>query len=131
MKTYCEFTFEAAHSVPPYSRLHGHTFVAKLTFGGATDPEFGWPVNLYEVERFIRDIKGDHDHPGLDHSNLDEVPEIGIASLENVTRYLWRLFQARFPGLEEVELKRGFAGSVEGCIYRGERDGAAPLGLAA
>ena len=75
--------------------------------------------------------KGDHDHPGLDHSNLDEVSEIGVASLENVTRYLWRLFQARFPGLEEVELKRGFAGSVEGCIYRGEVNGVTPLGLAA
>jgi 6-pyruvoyltetrahydropterin/6-carboxytetrahydropterin synthase len=131
MKTFCEFTFEAAHSVPPFSRLHGHTFMAKLTFGGPTDPKYGWPVNLYEVERFICEVKGDRDNPRLDHSNLDEVPEISVASLENITRYLWRLFQARFPGLEEVELKRGFAGSVEGCIYRGEMDGAAALGLAA
>jgi hypothetical protein len=39
MKTYCEFTFEAAHSVAPYSGLHGHTFIVKLTFGGTVDLE--------------------------------------------------------------------------------------------
>src|SRR5215203_4798129 len=119
MKTYCEFTFEAAHSVPPYSGLHGHTFVAKLTFGGQVDPVFGWPVNLYEVEAFIKELKGEHGN-GIDHTNLDHVAEIGVASLENITKYLWTLFRSRFPGLEEVELKRGFPGTMEGCIYRGE-----------
>lgn len=122
MKTYCEFAFDAAHSVAPYSPLHGHTFVVKVTFGGQADPVYGWPVNLYEVETFIGQVKGGHDRPGLDHSNLDLHPEIGIASLENVTKYLWNVFKARFPGLEEVELKRGFHGSVEGCIYRGEAE---------
>jgi 6-pyruvoyltetrahydropterin/6-carboxytetrahydropterin synthase len=119
MKTYCEFTFEAAHSVPPYSRMHGHTFVVKLTFGGTVDPTFGWPVNLYEVENYIAEVKGTHHRPGLDHANLDEFPEIGIASLENVSRYLWNRFKSRFPNLEEIELKRGFPGSVEGCVYGG------------
>jgi 6-pyruvoyltetrahydropterin/6-carboxytetrahydropterin synthase len=131
MKTYCEFSFDAAHSVVPYSTLHGHTFVVKLTFGGATDPVYGWPVNLYEVERYIAKIKGNHDNPGLDHSNLDLNPEIGVASLENVTLYLWRVFRAEFPGLEEIELKRGFQGSVEGCIYRGADHAQPGLGLAA
>ena len=56
MKTYCEFTFEAAHSVAPYSGLHGHTFIVKLTFGGAVDEVYGWPVNLYEVENYIKEI---------------------------------------------------------------------------
>jgi len=120
MKTYCEFTFEAAHSVKPYSDLHGHTFIAKLTFGGEADAVFGWPVNLYEVEEFIAEIKGTHSKPGIDHANLDHNPEIGVASLENITKYLWKVFKARFPGLEEVELKRGLTGSSEGCIYRGE-----------
>ena len=119
MRTYCEFTFEAAHSVPPYAGLHGHTFVAKLTFGGPVEEPFGWPVNLYEVESFIKEVKGEHGK-GLDHGNLDQIDAIGVASLENITRYLWTLFHARFPGLEEVELKRGFQGSTEGCIYKGE-----------
>jgi 6-pyruvoyltetrahydropterin/6-carboxytetrahydropterin synthase len=93
--------------------------VAKLTFGGAVDPVFGWPVNLYEVESFIKELKHGRNR-SFDHANLDDIPEIGVASLENITKYLWTLFHARFPGLEEVELKRGFQGSTEGCIYRGE-----------
>jgi 6-pyruvoyltetrahydropterin/6-carboxytetrahydropterin synthase len=131
LRTYCEFSFDAAHSVAPYSTLHGHTFVVKLTFGGPADPVYGWPVNLYEVEKFIATVKGDHYNPGLDHSNLDLKPEIGLASLENVTLYLWKVFKAEFPGLEEVELKRGFQGSIEGCVYRGENMDRADLGLAA
>jgi 6-pyruvoyltetrahydropterin/6-carboxytetrahydropterin synthase len=42
---------------------------------------------------------------------------------------VWKLVKERFPGLEEVELKRGMSGSQEGCIYRGEEE--ALLGLAA
>ena len=125
MKTFCEFTFDAAHSVPPHSIVHGHTFVAKLTFGGDVDPEFGWPVNLYDVEKFIADLKGDHHKPGsggIDHCNFDNRPEIGAASLENINRFLWRTVKARFSNLEEIELKRGLPGISEGCTYRGERD---------
>jgi 6-pyruvoyltetrahydropterin/6-carboxytetrahydropterin synthase len=51
---------------------------------------------------------------------LDLNSDIGVASLENVTTYIWRLVKERFPNLEEVELKRGMPGSAEGCIYRGE-----------
>jgi 6-pyruvoyltetrahydropterin/6-carboxytetrahydropterin synthase len=119
MKTYCEFTFEAAHSVHPYSGLHGHTFITKLTFGGPVDDVYGWPVNLYDVENYIKELKGEHG-TGLDHGNLDLMQnEIGLASLENITTYIWRKVKERFPNLEEVELRRGMAGSSEGCIYRG------------
>ncbi len=76
-------------------------------------------------------VKGSHQEPGLDHSNLDLNPEIGVASLENVTKYLWRVFKSEFPGLEEIELKRGFHGSVEGCIYRGAQESSESLSLAA
>ena len=120
MKTYCEFTFEAAHSVHPYSGLHGHTFIARLTFGGPVDEIYNWPVNLYDVENYIKELKGDHG-TGLDHTNLDlKQNEIGLASLENITIYIWKKVKERFPNLEEVELKRGMMGSSEGCIYRGE-----------
>ncbi len=119
MRTYCEFTFDAAHSVPPYAGLHGHTFVAKLTFGGSVDPVFGWPVNLYDVEAFIEELKSPRGG-GLDHANLDEIAGIGPASLENITKYIWKVFSAKFPNIEEIELRRGFPGTTEGCIYQGE-----------
>ena len=105
--------------MPPFAGLHGHTFSAKLTVGGPVDEPFGRPANLYEVESFIKEVKGEHGS-GLDHGNLDRTSEIGVGSLENIAKYLWTLFHARFPGLEEVELKRGFPGKAEGCLYRGE-----------
>lgn len=128
MKTYCEFKFEAAHSVPPYSGLHGHTFVARLTFGGVDDPVFGWPAHLYEVEAFIAELKERHG-AGIGYTNLDQVAETGVGSLQNITKYLWTLFRARFPGLEEVEVERDFPETIEGCIHRGEVF--APISLAA
>jgi 6-pyruvoyltetrahydropterin/6-carboxytetrahydropterin synthase len=131
LKTFCEFSFDAAHSVAPFSPLHGHTFVVKVTFGGTMDPVYGWPVNLYEVERFIDAVKGTHEHPGIDHSNLDLHPEINVASLENIAIFLWKIFKTKFPGLEEIELKRGFQGSTEGCVYRGDGVDSASISLAA
>jgi 6-pyruvoyltetrahydropterin/6-carboxytetrahydropterin synthase len=122
VRTFCEFSFDAAHSVAPFSGLHGHTFVVKLTFAGETDPVYGWVVNLYEVERFIAKVKGTPESPGLDQSNLDENPSIGIASLENIASYLWRIFKAEFSGLDELELRRGFTGSTEGCTLTGKTE---------
>ena len=96
--------------------------LSKLTFAGETDPVYGWVVNLYEVERFIAKVKGTPESPGLDQSNLDENPSIGIASLENIASYLWRIFKAEFSGLDELELRRGFTGSTEGCTLTGKTE---------
>jgi 6-pyruvoyltetrahydropterin/6-carboxytetrahydropterin synthase len=128
MKTYCEFKFEAAHSVPPYSGLHDHTFVAKLTFGGVGDPAVGWPAHLYEVKASIAEFQERHG-AGIGYPNLDHTAETGVASPENITKDLWTLFRARFPSLEEVEFERGFPETIEGCIRRGEVP--APISLAA
>lgn len=122
MLTFCEFSFDAAHSVAPYSSLHGHTFIVKLTFSGEVDPVYGWVVNLYDVERFIALVKGTPEDPGLDQSNLDENRAIGIASLENIASYLWQVFKTEFGGLVELELRRGFPGSTEGCIFTGKTE---------
>ena len=40
-----EFTFEAAHRIPPYSDLHGHSFVVEIQFAESPIPNSaGWQV---------------------------------------------------------------------------------------
>jgi 6-pyruvoyltetrahydropterin/6-carboxytetrahydropterin synthase len=126
MKTYLESTFEAAHRVPGFSTLHGHTFVIRLTFEGEMNPKFGWVADLYEVKRVIEKVKarigaGDERGDGLGEGNIDEIAEIGIASLENIAMWFWDHIAPEHPTLSVVDLNRGFRGAIEGCQYRGPR----------
>jgi 6-pyruvoyltetrahydropterin/6-carboxytetrahydropterin synthase len=126
MRTFLEFTVEAAHSVPGYSNLHGHTFVVKLTFTGEPDPTYGWVADLYAVKKIANSVKaeigaGDETGDGLGEGNLCDIPDLRIGSLENFAKWIWGKVAPEQPTLEIVEVNRGFRGSIEGCEYRGSR----------
>jgi 6-pyruvoyltetrahydropterin/6-carboxytetrahydropterin synthase len=42
----------------------------------------------------------------LDHRMLDEVPELGPATLENLCAFIWRNLEIRLPGLSQVRVWR-------------------------
>lgn len=107
-ETFVEFTFEAAHALPPFAPLHGHSFKTALFLRGAPDPVYGWSHNLYEVEKVIAEVREEVDHRLL--NDFIEAP-----SLENVAQWLWRRFEPRIPGLDRLTLSRGRDGSAEGC----------------
>lgn len=126
MKTYLESTFEAAHRVPGFSKLHGHTFVIRLTFEGEMDPRYGWVADLYAVKRIIDTVKqrigeGDERGDGLGEGDIGDIGEISVASLENIAMWFWDRIAPEHPTLSVVDLNRGFRGSIEGCEYRGPR----------
>lgn len=108
-ETFIEFTFEAAHKLPPFAELHGHSFKVVLYLRGKPDPVYGWSHNLYEVEEIIADVKRE-----VDHTYLNEIIE--APSLENVAQWLWQRFDPKIPGLNRLVLSRGRDGSAEGCI---------------
>jgi 6-pyruvoyltetrahydropterin/6-carboxytetrahydropterin synthase len=114
IETFKQFTFEAAHSIPPYSDLHGHSFTAEIYITGDPDPEFGWPGNLYELEVHIEAVRQE-----LDHKYLNDVEGLPIPSLENVARWIWERLDTHYHSLDRVVVKRGSPGQVEGCTYRG------------
>ena len=58
LETFVEFTFEAAHQIPPYSGMHGHSFKVVVYLNGKPDPVFGWTHNLYDVEAAVRRRSG-------------------------------------------------------------------------
>ena len=109
-ETFKEFTFEAAHQVPPHSGLHGHSFKVVVFLQGERDPVFGWSHNLYEVESAIEQVKSQ-----LDHKYLNAIDGLEVPSLENMAQWLWQELDTKLVGLDRVTVSRGFDGSAEGC----------------
>jgi len=112
LETFVEFTFEAAHQIPPYSGLHGHSFIGTVYLTGKRDPTFGWTHNLYEVEAAIGLVKR-----RIDGRYLNEIPGLEVPTLENVAMWIWDQLVPTLPGLERVVLRRGINGAAEGCSY--------------
>ena len=120
MRLYKEFQFEAAHFLPsappghPNSRVHGHSFRARVTIDGEPDPETGLVLHLEEFETALNDVRD-----ALDHRLLNEVEGLSMPTLERICAWLWERLHNRLPGLVEIEVSRDSC--HEGCIYRGPR----------
>jgi len=116
METFKEFTFEAAHQLPPFSSLHGHSFKVQLVMRGEQDPVFGWVANLYEVEGKVAALRAT-----LDHTYLNNIEGLENPSLENVACWIWAKLKPELTGLDRVMVRRGSEGDAEGCTYRGQQ----------
>ena len=83
------FFFDAAHTLKREieaegsRRIHGHTYNAEITLGGTPDSATGMVVDLGLVRQAIEQLR-----PHLDHHLLDEVPGLGMPTLENLCAYI-------------------------------------------
>ena len=109
-----EFTFEAAHRVPGYSDIHGHSFTVELFLHGKADETYGWATSLTDVEQPIHAVQH-----SLDHRFLNDIEGLEVPSLENIARWIWQRLDNQVPGLDRVVVRRGASGHGDGCIYRG------------
>jgi 6-pyruvoyltetrahydropterin/6-carboxytetrahydropterin synthase len=113
-----QFRFEAAHTlarsidVEPSRRIHGHSYRAEVTVRGAADRETGMVVDLGLFSRALAEARD-----GLDHRFLDEVADLGPATLENLSGWIWRKVEAVCPGLHRVTVYRDSEGDA--CSYFG------------
>lgn len=111
------FFFDAAHTLKREieaegsRRIHGHTYNAEITLGGTPDPETGMVVDLGLVRQAIEQLR-----PQLDHHLLDEVPDLGVPTLENLCAYIWRALQPGLPALTQVRVWRDGIG--DSCTLR-------------
>jgi 6-pyruvoyltetrahydropterin/6-carboxytetrahydropterin synthase len=108
-----EFTFEAAHRVPQFSGIHGHTFMVEVVLTGKPDPVYGWVISMTDLERPIEEVRKQ-----LDHKYLNEVAGLEVPSIENIAKFIWDRLEAKLPGLTSVKIRRGAPGHGEGCTYR-------------
>ena len=101
------FYFEAAHTltrtIDAYGsrQIHGHTYEAEITLTGKLDLTSGMVLDLaylrLEIER-VRAL--------LDHQFLDDIAELGPATLENLCLFIKRQLIGAVPILSCVTMER-------------------------
>lgn len=113
-----EFRFDAAHTLnrsvdaEASRRIHGHSYRAQVIVRGRADPETGMVMDLSLFERALESARD-----GLDHRFLDEVPDLGPATMENLSAWIWRRLEPLCKGLSRVTVYRDSSGDV--CSYFG------------
>lgn len=119
MRIYKDFLFEAAHFLPsapaghPNSRVHGHSFRARVVIEGEPDAATGLVFHFDDLAAAIAEAQ-----QALDHRLLNEVEGLEAPTLERISIWLWNRLQNRVPGLAEIQVCRDSC--HEGCIYRGD-----------
>ena len=117
MRVYKEFLFEAAHWLPsappghPNSRVHGHSFRARVTIDGEPDAVL---LHFDDIEAAVAEARN-----ALDHRFLNEVEGLESPTLERIAIWLWDRLHDRLFGLTEIQVSRDSC--HEGCIYAGPR----------
>ena len=118
MRLFKEFTFEAAHRLPNVpaehkcSRLHGHSFVVRISVDGEVGADSGWVMDFGEIKTAFNPIL-----ERLDHYYLNEIQGLENPTSENLARWIWRELEPTLPQLSEVEIRET---CTSGCIYRGD-----------
>lgn len=118
MRIYRDFLFEAAHFLPsappghPNSRIHGHSFRARVIIEGEPAADTGLVFHFDDLSAAIEDAR-----EALDHRLLNEVDGLSKPTLELIAKWLWTRLANKVPGLAQIEVHRDSC--HEGCIYSG------------
>lgn len=106
-----EFYFEAAHTLgreieaESSRRIHGHTYHAEVTISGMPDPQTGMLIDLGRFRELLAAVKDK-----LDHRLLDQVPGLGMPTLEHLCAFIARTLSPDLPRLSKVTVARRTSG---------------------
>lgn len=113
-----QFRFEAAHTLERVidtessRRIHGHSYRAEVVVRGPADPRTGMVVDLGLFERALAGARD-----ALDHQFLDDIGDLGPATMENLASWIWRRVEPDCGGLARVVVYRDSSGDA--CTYFG------------
>jgi 6-pyruvoyltetrahydropterin/6-carboxytetrahydropterin synthase len=113
-----QFRFDAAHTLQrsidteSSSRIHGHSYRAEVTIRGMPDQETGMLMDLGLLERALEETR-----TSLDHHFLDEIADLGPATLENLCTWIWKRLEPAVPKLARIAIYRDSSGEM--CSYYG------------
>jgi 6-pyruvoyltetrahydropterin/6-carboxytetrahydropterin synthase len=116
-----EFWFDAAHTLnreietESSRRIHGHSYRAEVVVRGQPNPSNGMIIDLGLFERALQEARD-----GLDHRLLDEINDLGPATMENLSAWIWRKLKPLCPSLYRVTVRRDSDRGA--CSYYGSDD---------
>ncbi len=111
-----QFRFDAAHTLDrsiqteSSRRIHGHSYRAEVTIRGQPDSSTGMIVDLGLLESTMAEVRD-----ALDHRFLDEISDLGPATMENLSRWIWERLKPVVVNLWKVSVHRDSSG--EACFY--------------
>ena len=111
------FYFDAAHTLNRQHetegslRIHGHTYEAEVTVSGSLIKSTGMVVDLALLREEISRVRS-----MLDHRFLDDISELGPATLENLALFIQKQMCKKFPNLSSVMVERRVSG--DRCVLR-------------
>jgi 6-pyruvoyltetrahydropterin/6-carboxytetrahydropterin synthase len=120
-----QFRFDAAHTLQrtikteSSRRIHGHSYRAEVTIRGMPDRESGMLMDLELLERALEETR-----ISLDHHFLDEIGDLGPATLENLCAWIWKRLEPSVPKLARIAIYRDSSGDM--CSYDGPDGNGSP-----
>lgn len=102
-----QFRFDAAHTLhreieaEGSRRIHGHSFRAEVTLRGIPDKTSGMIMDSSLLAQQLQEIRDT-----LDHRFLDEINDLGPATMENLCAYIWKNLKPALPDLHCVTVLR-------------------------
>jgi 6-pyruvoyltetrahydropterin/6-carboxytetrahydropterin synthase len=103
--------FDAAHTLrreieaEGSRRIHGHTYHAEISIRGPLDRATGMVIDLGVLRARLQDVRGQ-----LDHHLLDDVPGLGIPTLENLCLFIATALSDMKPPISQVRVWRDALG---------------------
>ncbi|WP_114973733.1 6-carboxytetrahydropterin synthase [Rhodoferax ferrireducens] len=107
------FFFDAAHTLKREieaegsRRIHGHTYHAEVSLSGPRDPVTGMVIDLGLLRQALGELR-----ERLDHHMLDEVPDLGPPTLENLCLFIAQALPDLGPPLRRVRVWRDAVGDA-------------------
>jgi 6-pyruvoyltetrahydropterin/6-carboxytetrahydropterin synthase len=101
------FYFDAAHrlnreiEIEGSRRIHGHTYIAEVTVCGEVNIKTGMVIDIGLIRLEVAKIR-----ELLDHHYLDEVPDLGNPTLENLCIYIEKAMRNNGLQLSRVSVWR-------------------------
>jgi 6-pyruvoyltetrahydropterin/6-carboxytetrahydropterin synthase len=101
------FYFDAAHrlnreiEIEGSRRIHGHTYIAEVAVRDEVNTKTGMVVDIGLIRLEVAKVR-----ELLDHHYLDEVPDLGIPTLENLCLYIEKTMRDNGLQLSRVSVWR-------------------------
>lgn len=108
VEVFKRFHFEAAHRLPQYPAVHGHSYTVEVWVKGPASD--GFVIDELVLDGHCRAV-----HAKLDHTMLNDLIEPPTS--ENLARWIWQQLDGTL-NLSAVWVYRATVGF--GAVYRGE-----------